>query len=205
MTTIETTTTVDASTYWATVIGDLTESQAVEAHSLTGLSHSELMAWLETCEATARAMGAQLDDVGGLRWDAATALAGVCTAFLCKADDGCGVEYVASTAQQAAEQFAADEVGDIDRTVFVNVLVAPACDTAAAEWHKVQVDPEEPDCDDVDHAWQDGPVRGSGGGIAYTDTCAHCGLRRHVDTWGADPFDGTQGYRLIRYLPAVSK
>lgn len=77
-TTIETTTTVDAFTYWATVLGDLTESQAVEAHGLSGLSHSELMAWLETCEAAARAAGATcLDDVFGLRWDAAAALAAV--------------------------------------------------------------------------------------------------------------------------------
>lgn len=75
MTTIETTTTIDASTYWATVLGDLTESQAVEAHGLSTLSHSELMAWLETCEATARAAGATgLDDVHGLRWDAAVLL-----------------------------------------------------------------------------------------------------------------------------------
>ena len=84
MSPIETTTTVDASTYWATVLGDLTESQAVEAHGLSTLSHSELMAWLETCEATARAAGATgLDDVHGLRWDAATALAAVTPSAPC--------------------------------------------------------------------------------------------------------------------------
>lgn len=78
MTTTTTTTTVDASTYWATVLGDLTESQAVDAHGLFGLSHSEIMAWLQTCETTARAAGATgLDDVFGLRWDAAAALAAV--------------------------------------------------------------------------------------------------------------------------------
>ena len=127
------------------------------------------------------------------------------TTFACKSEYGSDVEYVAATAQQAAELFADDQVGDIDRTVFVNVLIAPADDLDAAEWHKVQVDPAEPDCEDVDHAWQDGPVRGSGGGVAYTDTCADCGCRRHVDTWGTDPFDGTQGYRIVRYLPAVSE
>lgn len=127
------------------------------------------------------------------------------TTFVCKSEDGSDVEYVAATALQAAKLFADDEVGDIDRTHFVNVLIAPADDLDAAEWYKVQVDPAEPDCDDVDHAWQDGPVRGNGGGVVYTDTCAHCGCRRHVDTWGADPFDGTQGYRIVRYLPAVSE
>jgi len=127
------------------------------------------------------------------------------TTFACKSEYGSDVEYVAATAREAAELFAADEVGDIDRTVFVNVLVAPVGNAVAAEWHKVQVDPAEPDCEDVDHAWQDGPVRGNGGGVTYLDTCAHCGLRRHVDTWGTDRFDGTQGHRIVRYLPAVSE
>jgi hypothetical protein len=206
MNTTETTTTVDASTYWAIVLGDLTELQAVEAHGLSALSHSELMAWLETCEATARAAGATgLDDVFGLRWDAATALAAVSeTTFVCRSGNEFGM-YVASTAREAAELFAADVFSADDRTGFVNVLVAPVGNAVAAEWHKVQVDPEEPDCDDVDHSWQDGPVRGNGGGVTYTDTCAHCGLRRHVDTWGTDAFDGTQGYRIVRYLPAVSE
>jgi hypothetical protein len=205
-TTIETTSTVDASTYWATVLGDLTESQAVEAHGLSALSHSELMAWLETCEATARDAGATgLDDVFGLRWDAAAALAEVsATTFVCTSEDGSPVEVTAATAREAAELYAADEVSADDRTAFVNVLVAPVGNAVAAEWHKVQVDPEEPDCDDVDHAWQDGPVRGNGGGVVYTDTCAHCGCRRHIDTWGTDAFDGTQGHRIVRYLPAVS-
>lgn len=208
MTTIETTTTVDASTYWATVLGDLTEAQAVEAHGLSALSHSELMAWLETCEATARAAGAVgLDDVRGLRWEAATALAAVSgTLFVCKSwSDGTEFKYIAATAREAAELLAADEVSANDRTVIVNVLVALAATPGATESHKVLVDPEEPDCDDVEHAWQDGPVRGKGGGITYTDTCAHCGLRRHVDTWGSDPFDGTQGHRIVRYLAAVSE
>jgi hypothetical protein len=66
---------IDASTYWAIVLGDLTESQAVEAHNLSCLSHSELMSWLETCETAARDAGATgLDNVTALRWDAATAL-----------------------------------------------------------------------------------------------------------------------------------
>jgi hypothetical protein len=208
MNTIETTT-VDASTYWATVLGDLTESQAVEAHGLSGLSHSELMSWLETCEATARAAGATLDDVGGLRWDAATMLAAVSetTFVVISSPVGDAFKYVASTAREAAELFAADEVSadDCDCTVLVNVFVAPVAIPWAAEWYKVQVDPAEPDCEDVDHSWQDGPVRGSGGGVTYTDTCAYCGCRRHVDTWGTDAFDGTQGHRIVRYLPAVSE
>ena len=129
----------------------------------------------------------------------------VVTVFACTSEDGSCVEVTAATAREAAELYAADEYSADDRTVFANVLVAPAADPAAGSWHKVQIDPEEPDCDDVDHAWQDGPVRSSGGGIAYTDTCAHCGCRRHVDTWGTDPFDGTQGYRIVRYLPAVSE
>jgi len=198
---------VDASTYWATVLGDLTESQAVEAHGLSALSHSELMAWLETCEATARDAGATgLDDVFGLRWDAATVLAAVSAGtFSCTSEDGFPVEVMAATAREAAELYAADEYSADDRTVFANVLVAPAAELYAGSWHKVQIDPEEPDCDDVDHAWQDGPVPvDASGGVVYTDTCAYCGLRRHIDIWGTDPHDGTQGHRTVRYVPAVS-
>jgi hypothetical protein len=127
------------------------------------------------------------------------------TTFSCTSEDGSPVEVTAATAREAAELYAADEYSADDRTVFANVWVEPVADCAAGSWHKVQIDPEEPDCDDVDHAWQDGPVRSSGGGIAYAATCAHCGLRRHVNTWGTDPADGSQGHRTVRYLPAVSK
>lgn len=67
--------TIDASTYWATVLGSATEHDLVEWYDLCQFSFGDLMAWLETCEAAARAAGATgLDDVFGLRWNAAAVL-----------------------------------------------------------------------------------------------------------------------------------
>lgn len=105
----------------------------------------------------------------------------------------------ATEAAEAAKAHAAEAVGERRATVLLTVYVA----TGEGGWerHKAQIDPEEPDCEDVDHAWQDGPVFGSGGGVVYTDTCAHCGWRRHVDTWATDPSDGSQGHRIVRYSP----
>lgn len=67
--------TIDASTYWATVLKGAGEHDLVEWYDLCQFSFGDLMAWLETCEAAARAAGATgLDDVFGLRWDAAVVL-----------------------------------------------------------------------------------------------------------------------------------
>lgn len=119
--------------------------------------------------------------------------------FRCRSEYG-DVTIEATDAAEAAKAYAEGEVGERRATVLLTVYVAPA---EGDDWerHKAQIDPEEPDCEDVDHAWQDGPVRASGGGVAYTDTCAHCGLRRHVDTWATDPSDGSQGHRIVRYSP----
>jgi len=118
--------------------------------------------------------------------------------FRCRSEEYGDAEIDATDATEAAEAYAAAEVGECEATVLLTVFVADG-DGDGWDRHKVQIDPTEPDCDDVEHAWKDGPVYGSGGGIAYTATCAHCGLRRHVDTWGTDPYDGTQGYRTVRY------
>lgn len=55
----------------------------------------------------------------------------------------------------------------------------------------VTFDPPVPRCPGHDsHDWQDGPSYASGGGVTYTDTCAHCGTRRTTDTWDHDPANG---------------
>lgn len=116
--------------------------------------------------------------------------------------DGIVEEIEADSSREAAEEYVAGgDWADEGRTFFVQVYVSQVDDEDGDYTsHKVQVDPAEPPCDDGDeHDWKDGPVRGSGGGVAYTDTCRRCGLRRHTDTWASDPSDGTQGHRTIRY------
>lgn len=107
-------------------------------------------------------------------------------------------EIEADSSREAAEKYVAGgDWADEGRTFFVQVQVDGGDDHTS---HKVQVDPAEPPCLGGDeHDWKDGPVRGSGGGVAYTDTCRRCGLRRHTDTWATDPSDGTQGHRTVRY------
>jgi hypothetical protein len=56
----------------------------------------------------------------------------------------------------------------------------------------------EPDCDHPDgHEWDDGDAWGHGGGIQRTDTCARCGLLKHIDTWGQ--IGANQGYHITEY------
>lgn len=62
------------------------------------------------------------------------------------------------------------------------------------------VQPKAPRCDGSDgHDWDDAPVRGSGGGICYTETCQTCGVTHTVDTWGRHPVNGSQGWRIETY------
>lgn len=196
---------VTADTYWTLCVGEMTARRVVEVCNLQSMTRDAILSWLAYNEREATAAGAGLGDTSAARDAAADELvAAQGLMFSCNAEDGAPVDYVAANAREAAELYAADEYSADDRTIFANVRVTPAADSTAGSWHKVQIDPEEPDCDDVDHAWQDGPVRGSGGGVAYTATCAHCGLRRHIDTWGTDPHDGSQGHRVVRYSASVS-
>lgn len=64
----------------------------------------------------------------------------------------------------------------------------------------VTLDPEEPTCSSYDgHSWRDGQPRGHGGGVIYTDTCHHCGLRRTTDTWAQRRDTGEQGLVSTSY------
>ena len=85
---------------------------------------------------------------------------------------------------------AADEDADGDRWVRVGDV-------------STTLEAVEPDCtDERDHDWDEGTVRGSGGGVAWTDTCTRCGLRYHRDTWAQDNETGEQGLTEERYEAA---
>jgi hypothetical protein len=64
----------------------------------------------------------------------------------------------------------------------------------------VEVDPDEPECEDGrQHDWQEISVRGHGGGVICRDECPHCGRVRITDTWDQDRETGEQGLTTVRY------
>ena len=78
--------------------------------------------------------------------------------------------------------------------------------------HKIAVDPEEPECTADEHDWQapreivggceENPgVWGSGGSVACTEVCMHCGCKKVEDHWAQDPNDGEQGLDSVYYAP----
>lgn len=68
----------------------------------------------------------------------------------------------------------------------------------------VTLDAVEPDCmDESGHYYAHGDVWGSGGGVAWTDTCERCGLRYHRNTWAQDSETGEQGLTEERYEKGV--
>ena len=71
------------------------------------------------------------------------------------------------------------------------------------ETHKIEIEPEEPNCTELEnHAWDSSGVYGHGGGVTETEICRHCGTYRRSDSWAQDPFDGEQGLRSIEYREA---
>jgi hypothetical protein len=124
----------------------------------------------------------------------------------------------------AAEHFARELLRDgdwgqqhADKTFTVRASVARIVpedsedredDWIIEDWRTVTVtfQPAEPPCPGRDgHDWQDGTPRGSGGGVIYTDTCAHCGLRRITDTWDTDPATGDVMQTIAYEQPEVAR
>lgn len=127
------------------------------------------------------------------------------TTWICDDGNGGEIEIEAEAAREAAEEYVADgDWGDGDETLWIDVYVTPVVGGEPQEDERyavtVTLEPDEPECHDgEDHDWKDGQVRGSGGGIAYTDQCQRCGLLRHVDTWHSRPDTGEQGMHYTRY------
>jgi len=127
-------------------------------------------------------------------------------------DEGNTRTIEADSAREAAEEFAGtwDDWGSCERkTLWINVYVIELAEDGepnegTGEHVKVTLEPPEGQCDGAlygMHDWQeDGDPRGSGGGVVYSDTCAHCGLRRITNTWDYDPEDGRQGLTSVEYV-----
>lgn len=79
---------------------------------------------------------------------------------------------------------------------------------------RVQLDPEEPECEPGhSHEWEsplsvvggcrENPgVWGNGGGVIIKSVCRHCGKYRIHDTWAQDPDTGEQGLESVEYRDA---
>lgn len=135
--------------------------------------------------------------------------------WLC-ADEGGTMEIKAETAQDAAQEYVdGGEWGE--GPTWVDVQVAPYVeDQDDAEWDRItiQIDAEEPDCEDGrEHDWQSpyevlGGIRenpgvwGNGGGVVIREVCACCGRYRIHDTWAQRPDTGEQGLETIAYEDA---
>ena len=133
-----------------------------------------------------------------------------------QADDGnCEVTIQAKTAAEAAEIYVADgDYPDEDTTHWISVQVWSGIDEDGdridADWHKVAVEPTEPECTEGEHDWQsphalvgglsDNPgVFGDGGGVRWIEVCVCCGAGRYGGNWGTDRVDGEQGMDWTGY------
>lgn len=117
-------------------------------------------------------------------------------------------------AGEAAEGLLAEWYEDVDRsrTVWLHATLhrIDQTDEDADEDGWVLIGPitttleaVEPDCTDEDGHWyEQGDVWGSGGGVAWSDTCTRCGLVYHCDTWAQDAETGEQGLLEERYTVA---
>ncbi len=142
-------------------------------------------------------------------------------------DDTAAVHYPdASYAYEAAQEYVDDgDWGEVNETKWITVrawrqayLIVDGELTAVQleeEWHKIELEPDEPECSDAyaKHDWQsplklvggleENPgVWGHGGGVVVKEVCAHCGMYRITDTWAQDRTDGEQGLTSVQYVPA---
>jgi hypothetical protein len=114
----------------------------------------------------------------------------------------------AQATARARELLRDGDYGEITKTTRIEANIIPwdgdAADTDHSWRVTVDLEPDPPDCADGGgvHEWQDGTVYGSGGGVAWTDTCALCGLTRTTDTWDHDPQTG-EVMETVRYERAA--
>lgn len=119
--------------------------------------------------------------------------------YLCS--DGNGVAEVdAATSEEAACDYVDNGWwGENNKTFWVNVRVTEK-DGDDRDFHKIAVEPEEPECDgENEHDWQEVSVRGNAGGVIYIERCIHCGKTRTTNTWDYDPQDGQQALYSVEY------
>lgn len=141
--------------------------------------------------------------------------------YIC--DDGnAEVEIEAKTSKEAAEIYVeGGDWGETSSTIWINVWVFPLDE----DGNKIEdeskniticVDPEEPECSNLDHNWEspyevlgglkENPgVYGNGGGVIIATVCSHCGKYKITDSWAQNPENGEQGLDSVEYREADEK
>lgn len=91
-------------------------------------------------------------------------------------------------------------------TEFYDFEVLDARGETVADLRSVAIDPEEPDCTEARHDWQDDGakgfgevVRGNGGGVVCRWRCSHCRTTKTLDTWAQRRDTGEQGLNSVTY------
>lgn len=121
--------------------------------------------------------------------------------YILRYDGGVMEELGRTTLTRAREEARAGaRVGwePADETHWVDVAILDSRGNAV-ETVTTAIDPEEPDCTEPAHDWQDECVRGSGGGVRITETCRHCRRTKTTDTWAQRRDTGEQGLLSLEY------
>lgn len=127
-------------------------------------------------------------------------------------EEGFEVNFWATSASEAIEH--AEEMlengdyGEVTETFWPEAIIEGEDGTYDSV--SITVDPDEPDCEEVEHDWQspyqlvgglkENPgVWGNGGGVIIKEVCMHCGCGKTTDTWAQDRSNGTQGHTSVSY------
>lgn len=130
--------------------------------------------------------------------------------YTCRDDNGTEMDHFRADSWAEAEELAEEWLaeGDYnlelgDRTLYVQGTVYRIGDEVLRNDGRsvyARIDPPEPKCARAEgHEWGvDGDLRGHGGGVLYHESCLHCAIVVHTDTWHADAY-GRQGRVAIWY------
>ncbi len=95
-----------------------------------------------------------------------------------------------------------DDFDEYGQTLWVDARIVETIDGEETSVREItiQLDPDEPDCDDPKgHAWNDAGPYGCGGGVRFEGRCPFCDWVRHHKTWAQRPDNGTEGYTTTEY------
>lgn len=123
--------------------------------------------------------------------------------YICSTE-GHGVEVTADSPEEAAKIYVDDgDWGPRERTTWIHVYVeemAPDGELMDGGTERVELPPDVPPCvDGRRHRFGRETVWGSGAGTVTTSTCRWCGVQWAVNSWGQDPYDGSQGHTVESY------
>lgn len=126
-------------------------------------------------------------------------------------ESGLELPIEAESPSEAAREYV--DTGDWHEstcTCFIHLAVREE-DNDDWEHIRIAIEPTPPPCENgEEHEWtspwqivgglKENPgVWGNGGGVRITEVCQKCGCGKLTDTWATDPYDGSQGNRIVSY------